>query len=203
MFDAASCKTYQKQIENSTYIGENPALTNWPQWAGNPCPPTPVSRNILRAGPAEGCSGGKYPGYVVAASSAEDIAVAMKWAGKTGVRVSVKNTGHDFLGRNVGAGGLSIWTRHLKGVDFIEKWNGTTNRPDVSGRWKGAAVTYGSGNTWMVVNAEMAKRKHMVVSGVEGTVGAGGGWIQGGYVPECAVQTLRAPPTFACTDFGV
>lgn len=105
--------------------------------------------------------------------------MAMKWAGKTGVRVSVKNTGHDFLGRNLGSG-LNIWTRHLKGVGFVEKWNGTTNQPDFSGKWKGAAAVYGSGNIWNVVNGEMAKKKHIVVSGVEGTVGAGGGWIQGG-----------------------
>ncbi|TLD32446.1 FAD binding domain-containing protein [Venturia nashicola] len=177
-FDEAGCKTYQKQIQNATFIGDTPGLTNWPQWAGNPCPPTVVSRGSLQPGPAEECTTGKYPSYIVAAKSAEDIATAMKWASKMGVRVSVKNTGHDFLGRNVG--GLSIWTRHLKGVEFLEQWNGTTNRPDVSGKWKGAAAVYGSGNIWNVVNGEMTKRKHIVVAGVEGTVGAGGGWIQGG-----------------------
>jgi hypothetical protein len=127
----------------------------------------------------------------VKATSAEDVAIAVKWAGKMGVRVSVKNTGHDFLGRNVGAGSLSIWTRHIKGFEFHDKWNGTTNRPDISGKWKGAAVTYGSGNTWMLVNYEVNKRKHMVVSGAEGTVGAGGGWLQGGYVKPHRFLPLR------------
>ncbi|QDS72062.1 hypothetical protein FKW77_002813 [Venturia effusa] len=180
MFDEAGCKTYQKQVRNATWVGDAPGLTNWPQWAGNPCPPPAVSLGVLEPGPAVGCSSGKYPQYIVAAKNAEDIAAAMKWVGKTNVRVSVKNTGHDFLGRNVGAGGLSIWTRHLQGVEFVEKWNGTTNRPDISGKWKGAAVIYGSGNVWNTVNRELAKTKHMVVSGVEGTVGAGGGWLQGG-----------------------
>jgi hypothetical protein len=67
----------------------------------------------------------------------------------------------------VGASSLSIWTRHLRGLEFHEKWNGTTNRPDVSGKWKSAAVTYGSGNVWMYVNEQMAMRKHMVVAGAE------------------------------------
>jgi len=41
-------------------------------------------------------------------------------------------------------------------------------------------MVYGSGSTWMHVNAEATRNKHMVVSGAEGTVGAGGGWLQGG-----------------------
>jgi hypothetical protein len=75
---------------------------------------------------------------------------------------------HDFLGRNVGYGGLSIWTRHIKGIDFIEKWNGTAPSDDVSGTWKGAAFRYGSGEVWQALNAQCFKLGHIIVAGVEG-----------------------------------
>jgi hypothetical protein len=87
------------QYNNATYVGENGFLTNWPQYAGNPCPP--LQPNVTTAGPANGCTAGKYPDYAVAATSAEDVSAALKWASKAGVRVVIKNTGHDFLGRFV------------------------------------------------------------------------------------------------------
>jgi hypothetical protein len=98
-YDKAACSTYKVQFNNATYVGENPFLTNWPQYAGNPCPPPPP--NVTTAGRADECSAGRYPDYVVAATNAEDVSAALKWASKTGVRVVIKNTGHDFLGRFV------------------------------------------------------------------------------------------------------
>jgi hypothetical protein len=37
--------------------------------------------------------------YAVAATSVQDIAAGMKFASDNNLRVSVRNTGHDFLGR--------------------------------------------------------------------------------------------------------
>jgi hypothetical protein len=98
-FDKAACSKYKVQFNNATYVGENPFLTNWPQYAGNPCPPP--SENVTTAGKPDECSSGRYPDYVVAATNAEDVSAALKWASKAGVRVIIKNTGHDFLGRFV------------------------------------------------------------------------------------------------------
>ncbi|KAF2427366.1 FAD-binding domain-containing protein [Tothia fuscella] len=178
-FNQNECARFKIQYNNATFVAGSSGLTNWPQWAGNPCPPPPLN-NSIKAGPAEGCGVGKYPNYIVKATSAEDVATAVKWAAKAGVRVVVKNTGHDFLGRNVGYGSLSIWTRHIQGAEWTEKWNGTVAGNDISGRWKGAAWTYGSGMTWGQMNYLSAQKKHIVVAGAEGTVGAGGGWLLGG-----------------------
>jgi hypothetical protein len=164
-FDKRKCETFKVQFNNASYVGTQSALTNWPQWAGNPCPPPQNISSV--AGPADQCAPGRYPTYIVKATKAEDVSAALKWAAKTNVRVVVKNTGHDFLGRNIGYGSLSIWTKHLQGAEWHDKWNGTVPSDDVSGRWKGAAWTYGSGMTWGEVNSLSAVKNHLVVAGAE------------------------------------
>jgi hypothetical protein len=160
---------------NATYMGEQSFVTNYPYWSGNACPPT--SNTTTTAGPAEACQQGKYADYAVRATSSSDVSKAVKFARDWNIRVAVKNTGHDFLGRNLGFGSLSIWTRHIKGIQWLPEWeaeNRTAGEPPY------AAVRYGAGENWATVNHEVRKRGYAVVSGSEGTVGAAGGWLQGG-----------------------
>jgi hypothetical protein len=46
------------------------------------------------------CSPSGYPRYVVQAINANDVQQAVSFAAKTGVRLIVKGTGHDFLSRS-------------------------------------------------------------------------------------------------------
>jgi hypothetical protein len=85
------------------------------------------------------CTQGKYPDYAVAARSAEDVSIGLKFAAKWNIRVVVKNTGHDFLGRSVGTGALSIWTRHIQGFEWIENWKKGKATP-VSTLWLQSTV---------------------------------------------------------------
>lgn len=45
------------------------------------------------------CSGAGYPSYVVNATNAQDVKKVVDFARKTGVRLIIKGTGHDYLGR--------------------------------------------------------------------------------------------------------
>ena len=45
------------------------------------------------------CSGNGYPAYVVNATGRSDVQAAVRFAHRTGVRLIVKGTGHDFPGR--------------------------------------------------------------------------------------------------------
>lgn len=45
------------------------------------------------------CSTKGYPEYVVVAQTAEDVQQGIKFANETGVRLTIKGTGHDFPGR--------------------------------------------------------------------------------------------------------
>lgn len=119
-FNELECERFRDQLSNATAVGENPFLTNWPQWAGNPCQPTADNYTVDPQAPK--CKQGKFPDYALAARSAEDVSIGLKFAAKWNIRVIVKNTGHDFLGRNVGTGALSIWTRNIQGFEWIDEW---------------------------------------------------------------------------------
>lgn len=122
-----------------------------------------------------GCSIGEYPVYVVNATTAEQVSEALKWAGKKGVRIVVKNTGHSYPGRSTGYGSLSIWTHNFKGIAFHDDFqpkscplNGTQ-----------MAATISAGETGASVLAELANYSAIVVGGANPDVGIMG-WFTGG-----------------------
>jgi FAD/FMN-containing dehydrogenase len=47
----------------------------------------------------QGCTIGALPQYIVNATEAADVALAMKWAADRNIRIVVKGTGHDLNGR--------------------------------------------------------------------------------------------------------
>ena len=75
----------------------------------------------------------------------------------------IKNTGHDFSGKSGGAGALSIWTHHLKVIQFLP------NYVEDGGRYHGPAFKAGSGvQAWEIYEA--ATEEGLVVVGGEGQV---------------------------------
>lgn len=80
-----------------------------------------------------------------------------------------RNTGHDFGGRSVGAGSLSIWTHYLKSFEFLPSYT--------LGTYTGMAVRFGSGLETQELYNYMALHNITVVAAGPGTVGANGGWF--------------------------
>lgn len=117
------------------------------------------------------CTLGNYVSYSVKATEAWDVIAALEFARAEKLRVIVRNTGHDFLGRSTGAGALAIWTQGLKNITF-----GTYSDK----YYTGPSVTVGAG----VMGNEMVeaanKQGMTVVSGECATVGLAGGFTQGG-----------------------
>jgi FAD/FMN-containing dehydrogenase len=68
------------------------------------------------------CEQGGYPLYVVNVSSVAQIKLAVNFARNTGIRLVIKNTGHDFAGKSGGATSLSVWTHNLKDIAFIPSY---------------------------------------------------------------------------------
>jgi FAD/FMN-containing dehydrogenase len=80
-----------------------------------------------------------------------------------------RNTGHDFGGRNLGAGSLSIWTHNLKSYELIPNYT--------KGQYTGMAVHHGAGaEAWEVYNYALDNNITLVAAGGR-TVGAAGGWF--------------------------
>lgn len=106
---------------------------------------------------------------MVRATTAQHVSDAVKFAGKHNLRFTIKNTGHDFLGRNLGYGSLSIWTHHIRGAETTDDWRGTNQ----------SAIAIGAGMQWRDVYTVAAKHKRLVVGGADNSVGVAG-WIMGG-----------------------
>ena len=64
------------------------------------------------------CTQGSVPPVGVDARSAADIQAAVKFSKKHNLKLVVKNTGHDFLGRSIAYGGFLIWTHRMKDISY-------------------------------------------------------------------------------------
>jgi hypothetical protein len=65
--------------------------------------------------------------------------------------------------RNLGYGSLSIWTYHLKGIKWNEKWTPT----GISGPPQ-PAVIYGSGESWKSIYSGAYTHRKIVTGGTSG-----------------------------------
>jgi hypothetical protein len=70
---------------------ENPISSAWDNWNNDSCLPTLPSP----------CSGEGYPVYVINATCKEDVKAGVDFARKHNIRLNIKSTGHDYLGRSV------------------------------------------------------------------------------------------------------
>ncbi|KAM0326318.1 hypothetical protein ACHAQA_006918 [Verticillium albo-atrum] len=162
-YDAAACAQLQSQWTNPlTHIPSSSSVMQT-FFANQSCDPF-----TDRTKP---CTLGNYVSYAVDVECSSDVARALKFAKANNLRVVVRNTGHDFLGRSTGAGALAIWTNHLKSIDFQE-WDDEY--------YTGPAVSVGAGvQGYEILEAANAKGLS-VVTGECATVGLAGGFTQGG-----------------------
>ncbi|KAI4623422.1 hypothetical protein J4E80_003232 [Alternaria sp. BMP 0032] len=118
------------------------------------------------------CELGHLAVYAINVSQPADVSAGLAFAHEHKIRVSIKNTGHDFNGKSVGQGSLGIWTHNLNSIQPIHNY---------SQPWhKGPAMKLGAG----VRGYEAYKGAHdaglRVVGGDCATVGIAGGFLQGG-----------------------
>ncbi|KAF2805464.1 isoamyl alcohol oxidase [Mytilinidion resinicola] len=122
------------------------------------------------------CQLGNEPIYAVNVSSPDHIAETLKFAHLNNIRVIVKNTGHDLLGKSSGSGSLSIWVHSLKEISITKTYSGANAFLNYSG----PAARLGAGV--MVYEALEASSKEglRVLGGTCPTVASAGGYTTGG-----------------------
>ncbi|KAL8956721.1 MAG: hypothetical protein Q9193_005830, partial [Seirophora villosa] len=117
------------------------------------------------------CVLGTYIQYAVNASDASDFKATIEFVQRHNIRLTVRNTGHDYNGKSTGAGAVGIWTHHMKNITIHDY---------ESLNYTGKAMTMGAG----VQGFEAYKAAHdhgfLVVGGNCPTVGLAGGYTQGG-----------------------
>lgn len=117
------------------------------------------------------CELGTYVRYAVNATGSEHIAAAVRFARKKNVRLVIRNTGHDYLGRSTGAGALAVWTHYLKDITPIQ-WDDAD--------FTGTALKLGAGVQGYEMLQAATALGRVAVGGECPTVGVAGGYTQGG-----------------------
>jgi FAD/FMN-containing dehydrogenase len=114
---------------------------------------------------------------VVAAESAADIAAAVDFAREHGARLVIKGTGHDYLGRSSAPGALMIWTHRMREVTVHDSFVPAGSPASTAGV---PAITVEAGTRWLEAYQALLPQGRYVQGGGCVTVGAAGGFIQGG-----------------------
>jgi FAD/FMN-containing dehydrogenase len=114
---------------------------------------------------------------VVAAESAADVAAAVDFARDNGAGLVIKNTGHDYLGRSCSPGSLMIWTHRMREVTVHDSFVLAGSPARAAGV---PAITVGAGTRWLEAYQALLPYGRYVQGGGCVTVGAAGGFTQGG-----------------------
>lgn len=113
------------------------------------------------------------------AKNEKHIQEAVNFAVRQNIKLVIKNSGHDFLGRSSAPNSLQIFTHELKDITIVDEFVPTV--PDGQTAPEGIkAVTLGAGVQLHEMYDYLAPQGLMVVGGTANTVGAAGGYIQGG-----------------------
>ncbi|KAL4064183.1 hypothetical protein V8B97DRAFT_2105927 [Scleroderma yunnanense] len=124
------------------------------------------------------CEQGNVPVIGVDARTPEDIQAAVKFAVQYNLKLVVQNTGHDCLGRSAARAAFVVWTHNMKDITY----NATFVPQGAPSNETYQAVTLGAGVQWHEAYDAVNQYGRMMVGGTSlgGSVGAAGGWLQGG-----------------------
>lgn len=87
----------------------------------------------------------ELPYVIIMAGSVDDVIKAVKFANKYNIRITVRSSGHDYIGRSTADGSLQINLQNMTGIQFNMS----------STRHQDGEVTVESGNTWLRVYNEV------------------------------------------------
>jgi len=101
------------------------------------------------------------------------LKAGVRFAQAHNLKVVIKSSGHDYLGRSTAKNSFLLWTRSFQNITFHDSFV-------VAGRSIGTAVTVGGAvGLGTLYQATKAQGK-IYVGGTAATVAAAGGYVQGG-----------------------
>lgn len=125
------------------------------------------------------CTATALQRYAVNVSGVEDVQSTIKFARDNNIRLAIRNTGHDYLGKSTAPGGLALWMRHLKDTRY---------RQYTSDAYSGPALRLGAGIQGFEGMAAAHAQNKVIVTGNCESVGIAGGYSQGGGHGQLASQ---------------
>ncbi|KAL2112209.1 hypothetical protein VUR80DRAFT_8269 [Thermomyces stellatus] len=167
-YDPEKCPAVAAGWADYDFHSSDPTSVQWNQFSNESC--LPDERYP--------CDGSGYPAFVVNATEVEHVQLAVDFARDNDVRLIIKGTGHDYIGRSIAPNSLSIWTHHMKGIEYHE---GSFTPAGCSESIEGNAVTAQAGVQMMDLYEYLHAYKETVVGGGSKTVGVGGYLTGGGH----------------------
>ncbi|KAJ6573868.1 hypothetical protein DFH09DRAFT_1151296 [Mycena vulgaris] len=153
-FDASACSVIEANDGNATFLATRinaVQYTNFQSVINS----TTIEECSYDVQPGATCFQGRVPPYAVNATTVADIQKTLLFASKHNLRLVVRNTGHELMGRSFGVGFSDA---------FVPR------------------SPMGAGVQWGTVYALADQRNRSIAGGFSpgGTVGAAGGWVLGG-----------------------
>lgn len=120
------------------------------------------------------CHSGNLASYFIDVRYYTDVQKALRFSEMTGIRLSVKNKGHDYKGRSSGKGTLALWVSNLDSISYEPEFvpEGCSTSYD--------AVTIGPGVLTQTIYEYADAVNKTFIGGYSQSVGAGGGFFLGG-----------------------
>ncbi|OAQ66836.2 FAD binding domain-containing protein [Pochonia chlamydosporia 170] len=178
-YNKNECAKTQVAWNTTDYHCSNPVSVLFDQFTNFTCLPDP----------RYACTPDGYPAYVINATATRHIKIGIDFARRNNVRLVVKATGHDYLGRSIAPGSLSIWTHNLKNVTYH------SHEFRLAGSHRvihGNAITFGAGIQMQEAYAAADKHGQVIVGGQGSTVGIVGYITGGGHSPLGPMYGLAA-----------
>ncbi|RFU32605.1 hypothetical protein B7463_g3715, partial [Scytalidium lignicola] len=160
-YDPATCPAVDTAWFDVNFHVNHPISNLWNNWNNDSCVPWLIPSP---------CSGEGYPVYVINATSKEDVKKGVDFARKHNVRLNIKGTGHDYLGRSTSPNSLSIWTHNMKGLKFFDSFKPKGCRFHIDT----PAITMNAGTQFGEVDLAASQKNLSICSGGGLTVGIGG-----------------------------
>ena len=159
------CSIAQAQWSNATWRSEQVGAMQNQNWENSSC-------SIFFSSTT--CSQGSVPILAVDATSPEHVQATVGFASTHNLRLVIKSTGHDFLGRSTARGSLLLWLHHMKNMTLIEQYL-SCDLINISN-----AIRIEAGIQWSEVYRWLSEFNLVAIGAGSGTVSAVGGYLQGG-----------------------
>ncbi|QKX58297.1 uncharacterized protein TRUGW13939_05419 [Talaromyces rugulosus] len=169
-FNNDTCTNITSSWSTFAFHQDNPISTAWNNINNDSCLPNASAP----------CSGLGYPVYVVNATSAKDVKLAIDFARENNVRLNVKASGHDYIKRSAAPYSLSIWTRYMVGgYEYHDHFKPKNCNITIDT----TAVTAGAASYVSDVYYNLHQHNLTVVDGMGPEVTMGGYLTGGGHSP--------------------
>ncbi|KAG0236152.1 hypothetical protein BGW42_004036 [Actinomortierella wolfii] len=172
-YDEAKCSEIKQGYFYDRWRQLQPGAVQYTSWE------TLKGQGCLGTNQTQPCHQGNVPLYTVNVSTVADVQATVRFAAKHNIRLVVKNTGHDYLGRSTGASSITLWTYFKKKVEVTDKFVPEGAPQDTK---PADAIVLESGVLWEDAYKAVYEHGRIVVGGADPTVGTSGGYcLSGGH----------------------